>query len=317
MVTPICDMTPSYVEHDSDYRVANMKMCDMTLATRLLHIRDYHIWQDSIHLNTCVTLSYWWLPPRTEELELKTITTPKISNKFPRQSPYISTTFSRESPKSQTLFQLSKRSPRHSKDQAGKLIDFEIWKFISLISSVSRDTCEYIRGSFILGNPICARTSERVMSRICHVAYRSPYMESSIYGIMTWLHIWSHVALHMSYDMSYESYERSHVAQWRSHVKDTKESCHTHESVISRVWKSYVTHMKESCHTYKGVMSIIRHSQTHTHTHTHPPTHTHSHTHLAASPQWADGPFPRSTRWSRIWNSRCGVPPPPPPPPPY
>jgi len=119
---------PPTSQHDDDYRVTNMKMCDMTLATRLLHIRDYYMWQDSIHLNICVTPSYWWLPPWTEEIELKTITTSKISNKFPWESPYISNTFSRESPKFQKLFQLSKRSPRRSKGQAGKLINLEIQK---------------------------------------------------------------------------------------------------------------------------------------------------------------------------------------------
>ena len=44
-------------------------------------------------------------------------------------SPYISNTFSRESPKFQTDFHVSKRSPRHSKDLLGKLIDLEIQIF--------------------------------------------------------------------------------------------------------------------------------------------------------------------------------------------
>jgi len=63
---------------------------------------------------------------RTDEIMLKMITAAKISNKFSRESPYISNTFSRESPKFQTSFQRSKRSPRHSKDLSGKLIDLEI-----------------------------------------------------------------------------------------------------------------------------------------------------------------------------------------------
>jgi len=66
--------------------------------------------------------------PRTDEIMLKMITTAKISNKFSRESRYVSNTFSRESRKFQTSFQLSIRSPRHSKD-LGKLIDLEIEMF--------------------------------------------------------------------------------------------------------------------------------------------------------------------------------------------
>ena len=67
--------------------------------------------------------------PRTEEIGLETITTGKISNNFSQESPYISNKFSRESLKFQTSFHVSKRSPCHSKDLSGKLIDLEIQIF--------------------------------------------------------------------------------------------------------------------------------------------------------------------------------------------
>ena len=54
--------------------------------------------------------------------------------KFSRESPYISYKISRESPKFHTSFHVGKRSPRHSKDLSGKLIDLEIW--ISLRSDL-------------------------------------------------------------------------------------------------------------------------------------------------------------------------------------
>ena len=67
---------------------------------------------------------------QTEEIGLKTITTAKISNKFSQESPYIKLNmFSRESPKFVTGLQVSKRSPRHSKEQAGKPPNLEIQVF--------------------------------------------------------------------------------------------------------------------------------------------------------------------------------------------
>ena len=36
-----------------------------------------------------------------------------------------------------------------------------------------------------------------------------------------------------------------------------KESCHTHERVMSHTWKCHVTHMKVSCHTHERVTSHI------------------------------------------------------------
>jgi len=82
----------------------------------------------------CKCMRFHRMLPQTEETWLKIITTSKISIQFSLQSPYISNTFSRESPNLQTNFHVSKRSPRHSKDRSGKLIDLEIQ---SLISSVS------------------------------------------------------------------------------------------------------------------------------------------------------------------------------------
>jgi len=73
-----------------------------------------------IHDILCASL------PRTEEIEIKTFTTPKISNKFSWESPYTLNTFSREASRFPTGFCLSKRSVRHSKDLSGKLIDLEI-----------------------------------------------------------------------------------------------------------------------------------------------------------------------------------------------
>jgi len=56
-------------------------------------------------------------------------TTAKISNKFSLESPYISHTFSRESPKCENRFQLSQRSPRHSKYLPENRVDLEIQIF--------------------------------------------------------------------------------------------------------------------------------------------------------------------------------------------
>jgi len=64
--------------------------------------------------------------PQMQKIELKMITTAKISNKFSLKSPYISNTLSRESPKFETNFHMGKRSPRHSKDLKRKLLDLEI-----------------------------------------------------------------------------------------------------------------------------------------------------------------------------------------------
>jgi len=52
--------------------------------------------------------------------------TAKISDKFSQDFPYTSNTFSRESPRFQTGFQLSTRSPSHSKENPGKLDNVEI-----------------------------------------------------------------------------------------------------------------------------------------------------------------------------------------------
>jgi len=60
--------------------------------------------------------------PQTEEIGLKIITTAKISNEFSRESPYISNTSSGESPNFQKIFRVSKRSPRHSKE------NHKIWR---------------------------------------------------------------------------------------------------------------------------------------------------------------------------------------------
>jgi len=67
--------------------------------------------------------------PQTEEIGLEIITTAKISNKFSRGSPNISIKFLRESPKFDNKIHGNKRSPRHSKDLSGKLIDLEIQIF--------------------------------------------------------------------------------------------------------------------------------------------------------------------------------------------
>jgi len=54
----------------------------------------------------------------------------------------------------------------------------------------------------------------------------------------------------------------SHVTnEWvMSNIRmtQTKESCHTHEWVMSHTWMSRVTHMNGSCHTYEWVMSHLR-----------------------------------------------------------
>jgi len=67
--------------------------------------------------------------PQTEEIGLEIISTAKISDRFSQESLYISITFSRESPKFETGVQLSKRSPRHSKENPGKLDNLEIQMF--------------------------------------------------------------------------------------------------------------------------------------------------------------------------------------------
>jgi len=72
------------------------------------------------------TVRLMFMSTMTEEIEIQIITTAKISNKFSKESPYMSNTFSRESPQFQINFHVSKRSPRHSKDLSGKLIDLEI-----------------------------------------------------------------------------------------------------------------------------------------------------------------------------------------------
>jgi len=61
-----------------------------------------------------------------EEIRLEIITTFQISNQFSQESPYISNAFSRESPKFQTGFHMSKRSPRLSEENPGKLDYLEI-----------------------------------------------------------------------------------------------------------------------------------------------------------------------------------------------
>ena len=70
-----------------------------------------------------------WKEPWTEENGLEIITMAKICNKFSLESPYISNKFFRESTKFQTIFHVSERSPRHSKDLSGKPIDLEIQIF--------------------------------------------------------------------------------------------------------------------------------------------------------------------------------------------
>ena len=76
----------------------------------------------------CVTFDSLRLPTHGGDRTL-IVTTAKISYKFSRESPYISNKFSRKSTRFQTSFHGSQRSPRHSKDLSGKLIDLEIQTF--------------------------------------------------------------------------------------------------------------------------------------------------------------------------------------------
>jgi len=76
----------------------------------------------------CVTFDSLRLPTHGGDRTL-IVTTANISYKFSRESPYISNKFSRKSTRFQTSFHGSQRSPRHSKDLSGKLIDLEIQTF--------------------------------------------------------------------------------------------------------------------------------------------------------------------------------------------
>jgi len=96
-----------------------------SLISHLAHMSVSQISHDSLMNASWIS----HVPPRTEETGLTIITTTTISNKFSLESPYISNTFSRESPKFQTDFQLSKGSPRHSKDLPEIGVDLEIQIF--------------------------------------------------------------------------------------------------------------------------------------------------------------------------------------------
>jgi len=92
-------------------------------ASHTIHVRNTqtHTCTRTIHLYSSLSTDGGDII-----LKLKTITTTKISNEFSRESPYISNTFSRESSNFQANFHVSKRSPRHSKDLTGKLLNLEI-----------------------------------------------------------------------------------------------------------------------------------------------------------------------------------------------
>jgi len=133
------DMTQIHVRHDSTPRETWLNSMWDTIQ-----LHDSH---DSTPRHTCHTCEYrvakthrtpylyrsFFAKEPYKQLvsnHFKMITTDKMSNKFSsRESPYISNTFSRESLKFQTSFHVSKRSPRHSKDLSGNLIDLEIQIF--------------------------------------------------------------------------------------------------------------------------------------------------------------------------------------------
>jgi len=94
-----------------------------TKSTQSQHRVNTESTQSQHRVNTESTQSQH--RPRAEEIRLKIITTPTISNKFSLESPYISNTFSRF----QSRFLVSKRSPQHSKDLPGNWVDLEIHIF--------------------------------------------------------------------------------------------------------------------------------------------------------------------------------------------
>jgi len=115
-----------------------MWMSHGTCECVMVHVDEsWHVWMSHgtyewvmTHVNASW---HMWVTniPRTDEMELFINNYDYQNNQqvFTAVPVYTSNTCLRESPKFQTSFQLSQRSPRHSKDLSGKLVDLEIQIF--------------------------------------------------------------------------------------------------------------------------------------------------------------------------------------------
>jgi len=126
--TCVCTFTHTSVCTFTHTHVCVLLYTHVVFTPRVCVLLAYWIHKDT---HICVLLhTHVVSTPQTEEIVLQIITTAKISYNFPLESPYISNSFSRESPNFHTSFHVWKRSPRHSKDLSGKLIDLEVQIFV-------------------------------------------------------------------------------------------------------------------------------------------------------------------------------------------
>ena len=203
------------------------------------------------------------MAPQTKEIGLWIITTAKISNKFSQQFPYISNTFSWESRNFHTGFHVSQQSPRHSKQNPGKLDNleiqiFEVWSVCIRICMHSQDILRSIHPNV----PPPAHTLTRSRARN-----------------FWYTHMYTHTRI--------PTYAQSHICTY------TYTPAHSHIHAYTRTCVYICPHTQEKFilmpHTYYTHTHIYAHTRTHAHeklalmphtyyTHTHTYAHTRTHT---------------------------------------
>jgi len=302
----ICDVTHSYVSWLFWIYVSFACICCRRMQVRrdiwwqficvmtylrmtyiICFITHLHMFHDSFHM--------FHASPQTEEIGLQIITTAKISNEFSRESPYISNTFSGVSPNFQTNFHVSKRSPRHSKDLTGKLLDLKIqiswvrsppWAVsyvfmthlhmcfilicVWLISYVSWLICICFMNNFTFFMPhfLCFMTHlhMRFMIRfiwsmtyfICFMTHFTCFMPHFI-CFMTYLHIC--FIIHFAWSMTYFICFMTHFICFMAHLLSMSHLHMFHDPFHmlhdSYVWReAFIRATDFSCHTYAQVMSL-------------------------------------------------------------
>ena len=134
-----------------------------------------------------------------------------------------------------------------------------LWQFETVLRTpnVSADPCHtyrrvvlHRRKSRVTRTKKSRLSCERVMPQVqkSHVTHKRVVSR-----------MWKSCFTHMKESMSHrckspcQTYKQvmslSHVQT--SHVNQVKESCHTHERVVSRMWASRFTYTKESCRTHE------------------------------------------------------------------
>jgi len=249
----MCDMTHSYVWHDSFICVAwriHTLRGSFTCVTWLIHMcamTHAHVWHDSF---TCVTWlihmcdmthSYMWHDSFicvTWLIHMSGLTLEKFDVTFDVKFDVTYWYLRRDSLITVTWL-------THTCDMTHSYVWHDRFIYVCdlLISATWLvDHCDMMHSCVWLGSFICWRwlpwllhmhMCDKTFSYVCRDSCAHVGHDSIKY--VTWLNRMSDL----------------------THVTHMKESCHIHEGVMSHIWRSHVTHMNESCHAFICVTSYM------------------------------------------------------------